>query len=208
MAHKVIVRDDFALPFLHIQRGGIFQLRGDPEKWWTAYNADLAATFESFADYLPPACERVLDIGGGMGGIDALIATHYAQQPEVVIVDGIADEAVVSFHARTFNSAVHGERFLALQGVERVAYIAPAVALGSRIGPCDLVLSIQAWPFHIPVDEYLNLARRVLKPDGLLLVDVRKNDDVSPRALAQAAFRPYQVIGDFPKFKRVLYVRL
>lgn len=206
MADKVIVRDDAALPFLHIQRGGIFQLRGDPEKWWAAYRADLAATFDSFADYLPATCERVLDIGGGMGGIDALIATHYAQQPEVVIVDGIADEARVQFHARTFNSAVHGERFLALQGVERVAYVAPAVALGSRIGPCDLILSIQAWPFHIPVDEYLNLARRALKPDGLLLVDVRKNDPAAPVALAEA-FRPYQVIGDFPKFKRVLYVR-
>lgn len=200
-----IIPDAWAFPFLAVQRGRIWEFRDDREKWWAAYERDLFEAFDSFVDILPDECERVLDIGGGMGGINIHVAKAFARQPQIVIVDGVADEATVSRHGRTFNSAGVGEQFLGRNGVERVAYIAPPVATADKVGPCDVVLSFQAWPFHIPVDEYLNLAKRALKPGGLLVVDVRKGKPGDLAALGKA-FKFYRVLASHPKFERVAYV--
>ena len=200
-----IIADAWAFDFLKVQRGGLWELRADRAAWWAAYERALFETFDSFVDLLPHECEQVLDIGGGMGGINIHVAKAFARQPQITIVDGVADEATVSRHNHTFNSAGVGEQFLARNGVERVRYLAPPVAIASNVGPCDLILSFQAWPFHIPVEEYLNLARRVLKPDGLVVLDVRRDKPDASTALA-GAFKFYRTLASFPKFDRNAYV--
>lgn len=199
-----IIADRSAYDFLRLQRGALWNLT-DPAEWWAAYRRDLFETFDSLVDMLPHEAERVLDIGGGIGGINIHVAKAFARQPEIVIVDGVADECRMTQHRVTFNSAACGERFLAVNGVEAVRYVSPTNAIASNIGPCDLVLSFQAWPFHIPVEEYLNLAKRVLKPGGLLVVDVRRDNDKALAELA-VAFRPYRTLKRAPKFDRIAYV--
>jgi SAM-dependent methyltransferase len=166
-----------AFPYLRIQKG---HLRFTPDAaFWPAYGRIIAADYATIRDHLPPACARLYDIGGGMGGIDIAIADHYRRlcgsSPQTVIVDGLDDAALSDpDRHRPFSSAAAARAFLAANGVEDVEFMAPQEATAPAKRDADLILSLTAYCFHFPPRDYLAFMRATAKPGAHIILDVRR----------------------------------
>lgn len=199
-----------AWPYAQIQRGSLDHLRANRAEWMAAYEAQLVSQFEAIQPWIPIAsgAPRILDIGGGIGGIDVLLSRHYQGRAGVNVCDGVADPPVVERHAKTFNSMGATAEFLEANGVEFEDILSPshfqdrARAWG---GTFDLVVSFGAWCFHIPPHEYLGAVRHVLRKGGVLIVE-RRLLKVDWRLHLQAAFGdPIGVCGHSEKWVREVY---
>lgn len=173
---KFVIPGD-AYPYLVAQRGALDDMRDEPELWAAKYLEVLQSEMRSIEPYLPPACDAVLDIGGGMGGIDVLLNEHY-NGCHVTILDGIADPPRADKHDVTFSNKEVARNFLSSNGVESFDFIdanAPAPA-ASRF--YDLIVSFKSWCFHLPPERYLALVLSCVIPkQTVLIIDVRAKND-------------------------------
>lgn len=204
--HPPIVVTDRAYPYLRIQKGGIPAelARG---AWEERYRQSLADDFAGIRPYLPERCNLVIDIGGGMGGIDILIARHYPSRwgPLVRILDGVADKPVMSLHRETFSNTIAAEQFLRTNGVSRRTFLSPMSAKTEATpAKADLIISLGAWCFHLPPEEYMSYVMKACQPGTVLILDVRK-DKPEWRAAIGEPFPRRAVILDRPKFERVVF---
>lgn len=205
MAPEVIVTDE-AFPYLVAQRGALDGLKGDRAAWEAAYRRDLSETFEGIRPHLPGACFTVLDVGGGMGGIDVLVSRQYGAV-DVEIIDGRDGNPAVERHATPFSHAAVARRFLAANGVHRLRAISPeetrmACPVGSSV---DLVLSFAAWCFHIEPAVYLSYVRERCRAGTVVILDLRKDRKDWAAELA-AVFTPIALISAAHKYLRMVYV--
>lgn len=131
-------------------------------------------TFESMKPWLPAQVENFLDIGCGLGGVAIHVARHY---PGAVahLIDGAGEIgkwtsyredgkpwADVRVAVRLFRKHCPAAEVLAHPPLDSAV-----------VPPCELVYSNCSWGHHYPIDTYLGLAGRVLKPGGRLIVDLR-----------------------------------
>jgi len=178
-SHTELEVSDQAFAYLRAQRGRIADLAGDRAAWLEAYNRELVETYHHAAPFLPRICGAVLDIGSGLGGIDVLLARHYCRAPQIWLLDGMADAAPgvcgAARHDRTFNSMRVARAFLKANGVRLAGAIDPALAadLQRPLG-FDLVVSFQAWGFHLEPALYLDAVKRNLAPRGRVILDYRR----------------------------------
>jgi hypothetical protein len=207
-----------ALPYLFVQQGRISSLEGDA--WVQAYGDALHANLDQIRQFLPETIEGVLDIGGGMGGIDALINHEFGGNLDVVIVDGDRDPAVVPAEkgaGKTYSNCAAAFEFLVANGVVHPKFlIAPAEpetkfekAFLSTIEPVDLVLGVQAWGFHFPPALHMPLAYAFSKVGTIWILDVRVQDTGSPWATqlySEERLEPIgQVEGLTDKYQRLAF---
>jgi SAM-dependent methyltransferase len=163
-----------AYPYLVAQRGALDDMSGDPATWVKKYGEVLASEFSSMLPYLPPAVDSILDVGSGMGGIDALLNEFYGGDCAVTLLDGIADPPEVSQHTSTFNHMEIAREFLAANGVAKVTTIDANDTYSFAPRLYDLIISVKAWCFHIPVERYLKLVIEACIPGHTtLIVDLR-----------------------------------
>jgi len=166
-----------AYPFLQLQRGAISDFAAsDPAVWLQHYTNSLYSEFDAIEPYLPKDCRTILDVGSGLGGIDALLNQHYGGECLVTLLDGVADRPVVDLHSETFNDMDVAKRFLASNGVQYFDFIdasAPEYAIDRKV---DLIVSFRSWCFHFEPSTYLPLVRRCsVAHHTKLIVDVRRN---------------------------------
>lgn len=207
---KPIVMPEAAWPYAQIQRGSLDHLRHDRAAWLERYEHALIAQLVDIAPWIPirSGAPRILDIGGGIGGIDVLLSRYYEGRAGVNICDGVADQAVVVRHAQTFNSMGATAEFLEANGVEFEDILSPehfqerAQAWG---GTFDLVVSFGAWCFHIPPAVYLGAVRHVLRPGGVLIVERRRRQFEWERDLRWAFDKPIATCGEAEKWIREVY---
>lgn len=143
-----------AYPYLVAQRGALDDMRDNQSLWLAKYREVLESELTSIAPYLPASCKTILDVGGGMGGIDVLLNEHYGGDCEVTILDGINDLPQVTKHADTFSSKETARDFLMINGVRQVNFIDANAAELKAPHFYDLVVSFKAWCFHIPAERY------------------------------------------------------
>lgn len=167
--HFVIESDH--LPYLQVQCGDIAHLIDSPVEWKIAYNARINNVYKSMLPVLPEKCDSLLDIGGGLSGIGARLCEHYNYDALVAVLDGKNTLAVVDKHREPFNNATKTQTFLRANGVRKQDFYSPTDEVERHF---DLVISTQAWPFHIGVNTYLPTVVRALRKGGTLIVDVRK----------------------------------
>jgi SAM-dependent methyltransferase len=175
MMDRPLVVPDPAFDYLIAQRGALDDMRGDRHLWLAKYGDVLASEFASIEHFLPPDCDSILDVGGGMGGIDVLLNRHYGGDCLVTILDGMEDPPRMEKHRQTFSHAGIARQFLETNGVRRVRTIdannPPAIAPDFY----DLVVSFKSWCFHYEPERYLRLISTGLISDRTyLIVDVRK----------------------------------
>jgi SAM-dependent methyltransferase len=192
---------DEALPFIAMHRT---HLRGDLK---ALYAADVARDFTMLRPHLPKQATAVLDIGCGMAGIDLLLWRYYGN-PTVHLLDGTGFTDVrILFHPKMdpYNSMPIARRLLEGNGVpgDRIVEWAPDPA--AAVPSCDLVLSLLSWGFHYPVSTYLRLAERVLKPDGRLILDVRKGQ--GGLETVATSFSTVAIIDSSVKADRVCFIK-
>lgn len=165
----MIVEDEH-FAYLSIQSGAQNALVGDRVAWQRAYEDSLRFDFATMLPYLPKHCRSVLDVGGGLGGIDVLLAKHYPGL-SVSILDGVDDMPLVKSHSETFNNQRVAQDFLAKNGVEEVAFVGVTDAIWQQY---DLIVSRRSWCFHYAPDVYAGLVRSVTRAGTPIIVDIRR----------------------------------
>jgi len=66
----------------------------------------------------------------------------------------------------------------------------------------DLVISLISWGFHYPVSIYIDQVHDLLKPDGVLIIDVRKGS--GGKDMLKNKFGNIEVITDRQKHERIV----
>ena len=164
--------------YLAVQRGGISHLANDFALWKEAYEEAIESDFNTMLPLLPkggPA--SLLDIGGGLSGISARINKHYEDSVRVAVLDGREAKPEVVRHNLPFNSEAQTLTFLKANGVSRAEYLTPDQKLGAyRNRQYEVIISTQAWCFHIEPELYLEEVKKALLPTGVLIVDVRRDE--------------------------------
>lgn len=205
---RLIVSDE-QFEYLRWQKGSLFDLSDDRERWQAAYEAELWQTYLEMQKHLPDPCWGLLDVGSGLGGIDVLLARHYADdQPYIHLLDGEDDAPEMRLHRNTFNSMKVAREFQRANGIrmDRFGYFTTATSDLPR--PYDLVLSLGSWCFHYPPDTYLPLllSGGGLHLDSVIIVDVRNSRPIYEEQLAKSLER-MAVIRTAPKYTRAVYRR-
>lgn len=167
----MMIVEDSHFAYLSIQSGAQNALVGDRVAWQRAYEESLRFDLATMMPYLPSHCRSVLDIGGGLGGIDVLLAKRFPGL-SVSILDGQDDAPEVRSHAQTFSDQTVAEDFLTKNGVENVAFVTVSDAIWQSF---DLVISRRSWCFHYSPDTYAGLVRSVTRPRTPIIVDVRRS---------------------------------
>lgn len=193
---------DEAFPYLVIQRGKINGLHADRQVWTQAYIESLNNDFDLIVDYLPENCESILDVGGGLGGIDILLSRHFETNPKITILDGENNFPRIESHSTTFNNFTVSRNFLNANNVFNFHPISSKNP-DNITEKYDLIISFQAWCFHFSPVEYLNTIIRACKNDTKIIVDVRKNDYYMDILLEN--FTLQDTILDAEKFTRVVF---
>lgn len=197
-----------ALPYLQVQQGRIAELEGDA--WVKAYGEGLHENLDQIRDMLPATIAGVLDIGGGMGGIDALINHEFGGTLDVVIVDGDRDKPIAPKpdDGKTYSNCAAAFEFLVANGVLHPKFLIappePAKTFDksflSTIEPVDLVLGVQSWGFHFAPSVHLPLAYAFSKVGTVWILDVRMQESGSPWAAQLYSEERLEPIGSAEGF--------
>jgi hypothetical protein len=181
-----------ALPFIRQQRTGV-----DPAR----YGEVIAAEFAEIEPHLPEAAATIIDIGCGVAGIGVHLHRRYPGA-QLYLVDRTERAARVPYgygDGSFYNSLEAAGELLIANGVpaDRVSALDPA----GELPPADLVVSLLAWGFHLPVETYLPRLR--LNPGAVVVLDIRIGTD-GHLQLARV-LRPGAVIRRDSKRERIAW---
>jgi hypothetical protein len=146
-----------AYPYLVAQRGALDDMKDDAGLWCRRYAETLQSDFDCIERFLPERCDAVLDVGGGMGGINILLNAHYGGNLIVALLDGADDPPSVTKHAETFSNYRVARNFLQINGVENTMAISTARPFAPNF--FDLVISLKSWCFHYEPAKYLDFVK-------------------------------------------------
>lgn len=157
--------------YLVIQRGEVSDHRHEFAAWKKAYQKSLMEIFSSIHPVLPARCRSVLDIGGGLGGVDLHLVAHYGADTEIVVLDGLDCPPRVVLHCEPFNNAEVTIDFHKKNGNDNIEVVFPAPNPPRKF---DLIVSFAAYCFHIPPSEYMEVVKQSMHEDTVLIFDVRR----------------------------------
>lgn len=190
---------------IRLQRTG---LRGKPGPQIAGeYAASQISAFNLALPSLPTQCNRILDIGCGLGGMGLLLSRHYSGRPELVMLDGSETSLERRYGygsgGEFYADLRQTERFLEDNGVtpDRVRTV-DILTQGFPEGPFDLITSFVSWGFHYPIGIYAERVKRALSPGGTLILEVRKN---SPAEHDVLIFGEPEILADLPKRKMLAF---
>lgn len=169
------------------------------------YTARVREEAEQLRPWLVPV-QSFLDIGCGLGLIDALIAKiTAANDVNMMDGDGKIDNRVMGYNdgTKAWADVRVGRRLVA---ANTDADVRAHVANPELTIPVGLIVSFKSWGHHYSIHEYLPLAQRSLKPGGRVIVDLRNGK--GGREVLEA--NGFKVIGSFiasPKCVRTILER-
>lgn len=160
-----------ATSIIKMQRSGY---KGNTIK---SYIEDITIEFYSMIDYIYPIdCQKILDIGCGISGIDILLYDFF-DNPELNLFDkNIIDKKI--FYGYNKKSAFYNsfdilKNIMDMNNIKN--YIFHDQSKGfPEIKNVDIVLSLLACGFHFPVSDYIDSINKCLSIDGILIIDIRK----------------------------------
>lgn len=139
----------------------------------------------------------MVDVGGGMGGIDIVIARNLSPAMGVWLLDGVGDAPEMLKHDRTHSSINVARRFMRSNNFMGGIY-------SGVPWKCDLVVSFAAWCFHFSPSAYLDLIVRRCISGAVIILDVRRGRYDWEQALNDR-FNFQRVISEQPKFRRMVF---
>lgn len=175
------------------------RLPSKPAKNVSTWHERMSAQYRAFEH----ACVGmtfpvVLDIGCGSAGIDVLLARKFGAL-RVHLLDGDGSAPQVNGWNRAtdaWNDVEKGAELVRANsgpGVEVITHVAgQQLQIDDQL---DLVISLRSWGHHYPIGIYLELVQRILKPDGTLILDIRRKTD-GVEQLHAAGFRRVDRIED------------
>lgn len=169
------VIEDKHFDYLAIQRGDISDTMQDRIEWEAAYVDGLYRRFENIKPFLPEKCNGVLDVGSGLGGINAVINKHFGGNISVALLDGTDDAPVVKEHSQTFNNMTVAKDFLKKNGVQKFKGYSPRDGVRTRgDAKYDLIVSFASYCFHYGPMVYMDFVKNHSHKDTVFIFDVRK----------------------------------
>lgn len=190
-------------PYLFVQRGEVSHV-SEPTAWTEAYKKSLQTIIDNIEPVLPKKCERLLDIGSGLGGIDILINAKYPNDVHVHLLDGFDDAPVVHKHAQTFNDMHVALDFHRVNGTQRVTAIAPSAAALAICEPFDLIVSFASYCFHYAPNTYLEALLTCTHDNTVVIFDVRREKTEWISTLTHFLGEPLQ-LDEGRKFIRLAF---
>jgi SAM-dependent methyltransferase len=162
--------------------------------------------FNEIEKYLPETQHStIVDIGSGIGGIDVLLNRHYGSA-ELFLVDRTQTDRKVWYGYKQmgsfYNDLSATKEFLSSNGVRSATLMTPDEFNQSDL-KVDIVISFISWGFHYPLETYLAKVKDILKPGGILIIDVRngKGGEETLRRNFQSVLR---IGGDAVKSRLLL----
>ncbi len=183
-----------------------------PRRIASLYSKDMNDEYATLKDSLPGRAGKILDIGCGMAGIDALIYNHYDGNTDTYLLDKTMVDANVFYLFKEtgsfYNSLSIAKDLLMVNGVVSSKIHTQEATVDNRIifdDNFDLVISLISWGFHYPVATYLEAVYEKMNIGGVLILDVRKDTD--GEELLTKRFGSISTIVDEQKYRRVLVVK-
>lgn len=195
-----------AFQYLYIQRGEVSDayLMGGFNAWKEAYEYSLKSIMRNIEPVLPGIENvRILDIGGGLGGIGVLL-TQRLKNSCYAIIDGMMDDPEVIRHDQTFSNHVVARKFLHDNGVDCFAFYSTASS-SQDLRKFDLITSFAAWGFHIAPSVYLPRVLNSLADNAVLVLDVRKDKRDWMAELVYALGEPQHTLEEGKKHVRLAW---
>ena len=123
---------------------------------------------------------------------------------------GIDKQVFYDFHGKAsiYNSLETAKEMMTRNGIPGENVNLFEVKDGPRIkqeAKIDLAISLLSWGFHYPVSTYLDQAHKLLRPGGVLIMDIRQGTD--GRKELESRFGPSEVISSEEKKVRVRAVK-
>lgn len=184
--------------------------RWRPKRIKRLYNEDFEREYRILAPALPAECARLLDIGCGVAGIDVLLHRHYADRnPAVILLDKTHVEQSIYYGFKNrgafYNSLDVAREVLTSNGIPEDGIHLIQATDDQRIdtdGPIDLVISLISWGFHYPVETYLDRVHELLRPQGRLILDLRRGTNAQDAL--RAKFEDVRILQETDKYTRIV----
>lgn len=179
-----------------------------------AFGHMMFLEYQTIKDFLPINPTHVLDIGCGVGGIDIFIDKHYNSPKNLIfhLLDKTKkeDNIYYDYHEKgAFYNSLSLARALLLENsisLHRVHIYEvgddAAINVKEKV---DFVISLLSWGFHYPVDVYIKQVFNLLKKDGMLILDIRKNTKGEDK-IREYGFR-IKSLMEFQKYNRVIAIK-
>jgi SAM-dependent methyltransferase len=128
---------------------------------------------------VPRDCETLMDIGCGLGGFDLALTRLCPSIKRLVLVDQDRFETRPHYgfasSGSSYNSLADTADFLKANGttatIRTVDVLTQPFPNDERV---DVVVSLISWGHHYPVSTYVAAVYAVLKPGGVVVLDVRR----------------------------------
>lgn len=135
----------------------------------------------SLLPHITTDCSSILDIGCGLGVLD-LFLWHELNKPKLYLLDKTwVDENIwylFTNKAAFYNSLELTNQFLVRNDVTRESIrtlnASDDFNIPIKANSVDLIVSSLSWGFHYPLSTYMDGVQRVLREDGIIIVDTRK----------------------------------
>jgi len=181
----------------------------------TAVNKLVETDYNMIKEYLPLISKRtkhILDIGCGLGLIDIALYKHYNMKTRLFLIDTTAeiksDENLSGFklNYKFYNSLSYAWELLVSNQVDS-NYIDEFDACEYDVTKAlypyeyyfDVIISLLSCGWHYPIETYYELINRTLKPNGILILDIRHNTGELEYALKK--FKLINVITNYAESK-------
>ena len=228
LSHALLIPDAIKTKFkelMEYQRGfGRYEAAANRKGGATRYSYEEflfdnnMQTYREVYPYLPKSPEKIVDIGCGFALYDSLIYHHYRLQGKEVnfyLVDQTRVEKPSRFgyednNYKFYSSLEWAVKIAILNGVSPNS-IHPVEASPenvTRIGSetVDFVHSHVSWGFHYPISLYLEAVYHILKPGGILYVQIRRHKGAERVKLLKKRFRKCVERTGFDPKHRILPV--
>ncbi|MBU6231443.1 MAG: class I SAM-dependent methyltransferase [Patescibacteria group bacterium] len=166
------------------------------------FSKGIEQEYNEIQPYLPPTAKKILDIGCGVGGIDALLAQRYPDA-EIFLFDETTTDKKIHYgfekKGSFYNSLDVAKDLVEKNGGHHVT--SWPVSRGFPKEKFDLVVSIMSWGAHYPVDTYLDDVYEGLNPGGIVITDLRNGTDGLD--LFKSRFRSVMIISENRKSRKI-----
>lgn len=167
-------------------------------------------TFLIMKPWLPTGeVKNFLDIGCGLGGVAMLVASHYPNATAHLLDGDEYTEKWTGYRTdgKPFADAKIAASLFAKYCPGREARVWPANPK-VEVPLCELIYSTCSWGHHYPIETYLDVLCRCLRPGGTVIVDLRLGEvgDHGRRVLGEYLSHVADVYsGEGKKYTRTVW---
>ena len=147
-----------------------------------AINLMIEKDFKMIEEYLPPQCDKSLDIGCGLGLINILLYKKY-KSTNIYLLDktelNVEEISGIHKNYKFYNSMHAAKETITLNGIDNNKLNLYETTDYKDLFSIkfDVIFSLLSCGWHYPVSTYIDLMSNSLSNDGVLVLDLRHNTD-------------------------------